>query len=83
MDKNAREPQNEELNYWYITFTNRSILGGIFVCTKSEYFKFEDVIDSIMVDDSNIEKPIIITNFTKVSKKFFDENKEYALTLNL
>lgn len=71
------------MNYWYITFTNRSILGGIFVCTKSEYFKFEDVIDSIMVDDSNIEKPIIITNFTKVSKKFFDENKEYALTLNL
>ena len=83
MDKNAKTPQNEELNYWYVLFTNRSILGGIFVCTKSEYFRFEDVIDSIMVDDSDIEKPIIITNFMKVSKEFFNENKENALTLNL
>lgn len=83
MDKNAKAPQNDKLNYWYITFTNRSILGSIFVCTRSEYFRFEDVIDSIMVDYSDIEKPIIITNFIKVSKEFFDENKENALTLNL
>ena len=83
MDKNTNIPQIEELNYWYVLFTNRSIFGGIFVCTKSEYFKFEDVVDSIMADDSNIEKPIIITNFTKVSKKFFDENKENALTSSL
>ena len=83
IDKNGKKPQNDELNYWYITFTNRSIFGSIFVCTRSEYFRFEDVIDSIMVDDSDIEKPIIITNFIKVSKEFFDENKENALTLNL
>ena len=83
MDNNAKTPQNDELFYWYVTYTSSSILGGIFVCTRSEYFRFEDVINSIMVDDYDIEKPIIITNFIKVSKEFFDENKENALTLNL
>ena len=82
MDKNAKI-QNEELLYWYVTYTSSSILGGIFVCTRSEYFRFEDIVDSIMTDDSDIEKPIIITNFMKVSKKFFDENKDNALTLKL
>ena len=82
MDKNAKI-QNEELFYWYVTYTSSSILGGIFVCTRSEYFRFEDIVDSIMTDDSDIEKPIIITNFMKVSKKFFDENKDNALTLKL
>ena len=82
MDQNAKI-QNDELFYWYITYKSSSILGGIFVCTRSEYFRFEDIIDSIMTDDSDIENPVIITNFMKVSKKFFDENKDNALTLKL
>ena len=82
MDKNAKI-QNEELFYWYVTYTSSSILGGIFVCTRSEYFRFEDVADSIIVDDSDVDNPIKITNFMKVSKKFFDENKDNALTLKL